>query len=416
MALVGLFLFTAFGAWWTYRQSLIESYQQGMSAEEREDLRRFLSGTVRVPEEWRRLEPFPEELLALSDRFIDLAKVVAAAGVESGTDVPRSPNTPRYTYVGVDAEIDSMIGAAREMVSNASYEFAVLAASPAVNGRPPSDVLFDGIWSRVQGSVAEGNTAEAVDQLRLLFNLGKTRWVIPHSPWNLPAINEVYPGQLVGYSWSLVSGRIHLLLHSLDGVGELEQLITIVDEEVLPPVRRWPYWEEKWSQGTLMEYLLRQVPVLPKTVSIAEWQREFMNSILAFGLGWIEQPVDRFWFRMEMYFTPRGQSYLVNEYQMFSRHNTSSSRYNNASLAHIRLLRLAIANRIIEIETGAKATSSTAFVPRFFPEEPLDPFSDKPFLWDALRQRFYSVGRNGVDDGGQGWTAEATGLDDVSLE
>ncbi len=63
------------------------------------------------------------------------------------------------------------------------------------------------------------------------------------------------------------------------------------------------------------------------------------------------------------------------------------------------LARLALASRIEKLEGRPRPTRVEEFVPRYFPEPLLDPFSGKPFLYSASGEVFYSVGPDGVDDG-----------------
>ncbi|MCA9437276.1 MAG: hypothetical protein KC978_15930, partial [Candidatus Omnitrophica bacterium] len=65
----------------------------------------------------------------------------------------------------------------------------------------------------------------------------------------------------------------------------------------------------------------------------------------------------------------------------------------------LNLTRLQIANRIHELETGEKAKDMSHLVPKLLPLAPVDPFTDQPFLWDASRETFYSVGPDDMDDG-----------------
>jgi hypothetical protein len=69
-------------------------------------------------------------------------------------------------------------------------------------------------------------------------------------------------------------------------------------------------------------------------------------------------------------------------------------------LANFDLSRIYIANRIAEIETGAKKTNTREMVPELFSEEPLDPMTAKPFLWSTEAGAFYGVGPDETDDGG----------------
>ncbi len=58
--------------------------------------------------------------------------------------------------------------------------------------------------------------------------------------------------------------------------------------------------------------------------------------------------------------------------------------------ALLDLVRLNLANRILELEGRPLATRPSDLVPEFFEEEPIDPFSGKSFLWDDEEMIFYS--------------------------
>jgi hypothetical protein len=66
------------------------------------------------------------------------------------------------------------------------------------------------------------------------------------------------------------------------------------------------------------------------------------------------------------------------------------------------LLRLTMAARIVQLRTGADdlAPLTPEQMSEFFPGETLeDPFAPgSPYLWDAVRQAYYSVGPDGKDE------------------
>lgn len=52
------------------------------------------------------------------------------------------------------------------------------------------------------------------------------------------------------------------------------------------------------------------------------------------------------------------------------------------------LARLALAARIVELETGTRPTDKSQLIPRFFPEPLVDPFTQGPYVWDASMEQF----------------------------
>lgn len=64
--------------------------------------------------------------------------------------------------------------------------------------------------------------------------------------------------------------------------------------------------------------------------------------------------------------------------------------------AELTLSRLALANRIHELEGQGRARDTASFVPDLLPEDPIDPFTDEAYLWSASDSVFYSVGPDKV--------------------
>ncbi len=60
------------------------------------------------------------------------------------------------------------------------------------------------------------------------------------------------------------------------------------------------------------------------------------------------------------------------------------------------LARLALAARIVELETGTRPTEQASLIPRFFQEPLVDPLTQKPYVWDGTSGTF-SCPRNGQD-------------------
>jgi hypothetical protein len=68
-----------------------------------------------------------------------------------------------------------------------------------------------------------------------------------------------------------------------------------------------------------------------------------------------------------------------------------------AAKTYFDLACLTIANRIRQLEGGKKSSDLTGIVPSLLPEEPIDPYAEAPYLWDATLETFYSVGPDKVD-------------------
>ncbi|MBE7558429.1 hypothetical protein HS125_05600 [bacterium] len=74
------------------------------------------------------------------------------------------------------------------------------------------------------------------------------------------------------------------------------------------------------------------------------------------------------------------------------------------------LARLAMAERIVELEQGVRPARMEDLVPAVFPEQLIDAESDKPYLFSEARGHFYGVGPNGQDD------SAVLGADDIVLD
>ena len=66
--------------------------------------------------------------------------------------------------------------------------------------------------------------------------------------------------------------------------------------------------------------------------------------------------------------------------------------------AKFDLARLVLASRIEELETGKSVSNIRELIPKYFPDEPKDPFSEQPYLWDSASKTFYSIGPDKLDD------------------
>jgi len=71
--------------------------------------------------------------------------------------------------------------------------------------------------------------------------------------------------------------------------------------------------------------------------------------------------------------------------------------------AHVRLLSAELAVRCYESEQGRAPTGLEQLVPKYLQRVPLDPFSGRPMLYrqQSTNWLLYSVGEDGVDDGGK---------------
>jgi hypothetical protein len=85
-------------------------------------------------------------------------------------------------------------------------------------------------------------------------------------------------------------------------------------------------------------------------------------------------------------------------------------RYKKA-VAHVRLLTGELAVRVYQSEQGRAPTELEQLVPKYLQRVPLDPFSGRPIVYrpQGTNWLLYSVGEDGVDDGGKRVGASASG-------
>ena len=69
-------------------------------------------------------------------------------------------------------------------------------------------------------------------------------------------------------------------------------------------------------------------------------------------------------------------------------------------LMNLAALRLKIALRLYEQKHGQLPDDLSALVPEFMPMVPKDPFDDQPFRYSKEKKQVWSIGEDGVDDGG----------------
>jgi len=66
--------------------------------------------------------------------------------------------------------------------------------------------------------------------------------------------------------------------------------------------------------------------------------------------------------------------------------------------AQYDLARLRLVNRILELEGGQKISNTEDIAPKFIQQKLIDPFSEKPYLWDVSTELFYSIGPNKINE------------------
>jgi hypothetical protein len=69
-------------------------------------------------------------------------------------------------------------------------------------------------------------------------------------------------------------------------------------------------------------------------------------------------------------------------------------------VAYHRMTLVVVALRRHELAKGRLPVKLEELVPEFLVQVPSDPYSNRPFCWDSIKRVLYSVGANGVDEGG----------------
>ena len=87
---------------------------------------------------------------------------------------------------------------------------------------------------------------------------------------------------------------------------------------------------------------------------------------------------------------------------------TRLNRLNLRSAASLRLCRVSLAVQRYRLANGKLPEKIDEIAPRFIDAVPLDPFDGKPIRYKKLDKGYvvYSVGKDGVDNGGLEMTAE----------
>jgi UDP:flavonoid glycosyltransferase YjiC (YdhE family) len=80
-----------------------------------------------------------------------------------------------------------------------------------------------------------------------------------------------------------------------------------------------------------------------------------------------------------------------------------AERKHNRVIAHERLMTAELALRCYQSEQGRLPSSLEQLVPEYLQQVPLDPFSGRPVIYhpQGTNWLLYSVGEDGVDDGGK---------------
>ncbi len=284
---------------------------------------------------------------------------------------------------------------------------------------------------------ARGNDAEAVESLRDIF--GVSRHMPTMEPYPVVYLTQV---AIDGAGIAAVQRVLHGLSIANSVAGPVTSMTAVRREQLLAlldDLQNNEFVLSSWRRGWHGERLICLDNVRLLTTSPTQFAAAFspgpmagswaMLSATVFGPAWKLEAVPRmqritalayagnvpdyflarglvpdesseaqsavagaapFGFRLSAYYTDYGESYLAHIFR---------------SVAERRLAVVAVAVRLYEAEQGQRPVSLDELVPGYLkdiPRDPLDPY-ERPlrYLPDGPSPLLYSVGENGVDDGGR---------------
>lgn len=442
--LILLFATILGGGWMAAREFLANPLK--LSPEELAEQERFFTEPIELPEEWQVVEPFPSDLIqAASDYYEALADAVresssimtipseslfdaaTTAGEEpipnemkeswaeqsalrSFLAIPAHDNsyTHAQLYWGEEvseedwAEIESkleqtrpILDAASRMIEHPSYEMEAVPPNPFDYDLGPEFVDPDTLtlWTVstliiLKGHLAarDGDWEEAWKQGLLALRAARRH---PASESTLHMNGHSIMGSCTSAFYYFTS--------QCPSKGILESVLSLLNE-----------LDRSLNPGALKDERLLNL-VADSRRNIRRGANIDLTGKIPAGdfykstIGEMKPDANaafstRVLYRLLGPFVDLEGFFLRIFYQVGSPFFESGQRREKEAEAQFDILRLAIANRILELEGDPITEDPGDFAPRFFEEVPVDPFTGSPYLWDASNTMFYSMGPDGVDD------------------
>jgi hypothetical protein len=461
IAVVATFLF--FG-WLHLRRTMLNPYLRFGSPEGAARLEAFFNDPITLPKEWQEVKPFPPDLVeaaeSLRNEFWKLPGGNAHEANEDETNFfslmseSEESNERFARYPGLNeptlkdkrgffeevfegreptvedwesvrtrlAETYAILEAAKKLIRHPSYEMeaAPYPFPPGKQLRNDPDVPF----------------FEEPDSL-LLMHLGrlfclKAQCASEERRW-ADAIGDSLLAIQIARRQNASSLIFHFYAHAIVtlGVSSLFQVAAkCPDEDLLLSSLTQLGNQEPWIVP-----IIRQSDVLTDTVSIlrrkirlgrkvdlsrtvpaGDFYKENMGKMVSLHDVDFRNPRDILdLLESFILFLPVEESYARTMYWISAETGTDEATNELVSKVRFDLLRIHLANRILELEQGKRTDRSVDFVPRFFPEDLHDPFANAPYLWDATNETFYSIGPDKIDQGNDLTYSQATKKGDISL-
>lgn len=362
-------------------------------------IERFCSEPVEIPESYLNPPEIPGDLLRLVEDNRKLLESLPSpiqrdleTKIREGAEVTEAE---WEEVASILSAADQRVRASIELASHSDYWFGVYpqkVPKQGMTGVFPIQSLGHYLPLLAYLQTHQGDYAEAFESLLSLLRLS-----IRHP-------SDLLIDQLIGLAltksaiqpMASVANRcddIELLKQTLDQLNELAPKIhqNNFADPILASVLEFIHYERKnggaieVSPGmTGLDYFRK---IVSPTSATSRIRRKLMNQPAA---GWV-QSLTHFWSALT------GSDLILIA---MSLPNQLESRFREESIqSAFDLLLITLAGRIHELETGEKVENQTAFVPALWVEPLLDPFSEKPYLWDASSEVFYSVAPDETDDG-----------------
>jgi len=380
--------------WW------VEFQISKLPPEVRATIERFRSEPVEIPEDWVTPPEAPEDLLALVEKrraILETQPPAIPRELQSRAVAGDELSDSEWEEVAsILSKVDPQFQAIDDLVSHPSYWFGILPTKVDNRGIPdllPIQTTGQYLPLRALYQARQGDYEGGIESLLTLLRLS-----IRH-----PTDGEIE--QLVALA--LTQRAIQpmatlakecedptLLKATLNRLNDLAPTIqlNVFDDPILACVVVWINYERK-NGGALevspgktgLDYLYE---ISAPNSAVSRMRRKLVNQPTS---GWFRSVVVHFWSILTGSYRLMIAMSLPNQLDMGIRNDHIGSAFD--------LVRLALANRIHELQTGAKANDQNAFIPDLLKEPLLDPFTEKPYLWDASSEVFYSVAPDEVDDG-----------------
>lgn len=366
--------------------------RRGMTAAEIAEMDRFFSEPVEIPEEWSKVEPFPEDVVLAAERLRTLCTEPGGAqAARSWRETLERLGRGEDLEPGEREEIEETLQSRGEyfealivLASLPGYEMDAFPGnddedrSTRMPGYSRIDQILLGqryLLLRAHSLGESGDCAQAFDTCIATLRL------FHHHPAST-TLNHML-------SVSVTSQVCRTILH-LASICDDEHTLERALEE-LGRVSR-----ERSSCD------MSDPPLLDLIGILREYARDGGDVDLSSG----QTRADLMHQRVEFLNQETGARNLSLDAPIIGR-ITAESLYRIsipvmwkaredwlASLPDLDLTRLALASRIYELRTGEKPTGMDDLVPDYFPEPLVDPLSKMPYLWSERWESFYSVGLN----------------------